>query len=81
LGKKGIDMSYNTLNIEIRKPYSSSDDRLIEIDNLITLNLNKNTFEALYEQMDNELYYGETREDLLDKIEELESELRDYKGT
>ena len=74
-------MSYNTLNIEISKPYSSSNDRLIEIDNLITLNLNKNTFEALYKQMDNELYYGETREDLLDKIEELESELRDYKGT
>ena len=65
-------MSYNTLNIEIVRPYSSLKDRIITIENIYSLTLNESTCE--------ELHYGETREDLLEKIEDLESELRDYKG-
>jgi hypothetical protein len=73
-------MSYNTLNIEIVRPYSSLKDRIITIENIYSLTLNESTCEELHRQLDEELHYGETREDLLEKIEDLESELRDYKG-
>jgi hypothetical protein len=73
-------MSYNTLNIEIFRPYSSLKDRTVKIEDIISLNLNEATCEELHRQLDEELYFRETRENLLEKIEELESELRDYKG-
>jgi hypothetical protein len=73
-------MSYNTLNIDIRRPYSSCKDRTITIEDMVTLNLNEATCEELHRQLDEELYFGETREDLLEKIKELEDELKDYKG-
>ena len=70
---------YNTLNIEIRRPYSSLKDRIIEIENLVSLNLNESTCEELYKQLGEELYFGETREDLLEQIENLKDELKEYK--
>lgn len=73
-------MSYNSLNIDIRKPYSSLKDRIITIEYMVSLNLNEATCEELHKQLDEELYFGETREDLLEKIEQLEDELKEYKG-
>jgi len=70
----------NSLNIKIVRPYSSLKDRIIEIEDFLSLNLNESTCEELHKQLDEELYFGETREDLLEKIENLENELKEYKG-
>lgn len=70
----------NSLNIEIIRPYSSLKDRIIKIEDIIDLNFNESTCEEIYRQLDEELHFGETREDLLERIDELEDELRCYKG-
>ena len=69
----------NSLTIKIIRPYSSLKDRIIEIEDLISLKLNESTCEELHKQLDEELYFGETREDLLEKIENLEEELKEYR--
>ena len=69
----------NSLTIKIIRPYSSLKDRIIEIEDLISLKLNESTCEELHKQLDEELYFGGTREDLLEKIENLEEELKEYR--
>lgn len=62
------------MNIEIVKPYQNSEQRIITFDN-ITITLDGKEMYILLETLDNELNYGYTREDLENKIEDLESEL------
>lgn len=61
--------------IEIVKPYISSGQRIITLDN-ITIILQKDETNELFEELDNELNYGETRTELKRKINDLESEVR-----
>lgn len=64
------------MNITITKPWNSSEAREIEIDN-ITIRLDGKAVIELFESLDNELHFGDTREDLYDVIEELNEKIND----
>lgn len=61
------------MDISITKPYSSSENRIIEIEN-VTITLDKRDLEDLFEQLDSELHYNTTREDLIKELEEVKAE-------
>lgn len=63
-----------SMSIEINKPYSSLKTYDVSFD-CTSIRLNESEIKNLFEQLDNELHYDETREDLIKKIEDLEEKV------
>jgi ribosomal protein S13 len=68
----------NKMNIEIVKPYQSSEQRIITLDN-ITITLQEEEVKKLSEELDNDLNYGDTREELQQQIYDLLDEINIYR--
>jgi len=62
------------MNIKIIKPYQHNEDRIVEFDNF-QIYLKEDEVKNLLEELDNELNYGDTREELQKQIYELEDEV------
>jgi hypothetical protein len=68
----------NKMNIEIVKPYQSSEQRIITLDN-INITLQEEEVKKLSEELDNDLNYGDTREDLQKQVYDLLDEINIYR--
>ena len=66
------------MNIEIVKPYQSSEQRIITLDN-INITLQEEEVKKLSEELDNDLNYGDTREDLQKQVYDLLDEINIYR--
>lgn len=62
------------MNISINKPYASSDYREIEIGNIV-IKLQGNEIEELFNAIDEELHFNDTRDDLMEQIINLKEEI------
>ena len=63
------------MDIKIIKPYPYNEDRILEFDCFSSIYLKGEEVKNLFEELDNELNYGDTREELQSKIFELEDEV------
>ena len=60
--------------INIIRPYKDFGDIILEFDN-ISIRFSKDNLSEIFKKIDNELNYGDTREELQSKIFELEDEI------
>jgi len=63
------------MDIKIINPYQNNGDRIVEFDGFSSIYLKGEEVDILFEELDNELNYGDTREELQKKIFELEDEI------
>jgi len=63
------------MDIKIINPYQNNGDRIVEFDGFSSIYLKGEEVDILFEELDNELNYGDTREELQKKIFELEDEV------
>jgi len=63
------------MDIKIINPYKNNGDRIVEFDGFSSIYLKVEDVDILFEELDNDLNYGDTREELQKKIFELEDEI------
>jgi len=63
------------MDIKIINPYQHNEDRIVEFDGFSSIYLRGEEVDNLFKELDNELNYGDTREELQKKIFELEDEV------
>jgi len=63
------------MDIKIINPYQNNRDRIVEFDGFSSIYLKGEELDNLFEELDNELNYGDTREELQKQIFELEGEV------
>jgi len=63
------------MDIKIINPYQNNGDRIVEFDGFSSIYLKGEEVDILFEELDNDLNYGDTREELQKKIFELENEI------
>ena len=63
------------MDIKIINPYQNNGDRIVEFDGFSSIYFKGEEAKNLLEELDNELNYGETIEELQSKIFELEDEI------